>query len=66
MVLRSAILEEQAKYDALRQEAAQREQDKQQIEEDTQQLGSISSIIKIAMEKLGLMLPDSIRFLPNE
>lgn len=66
MVIRSAILETEAKKDALRQEAAQLTQENQQIEEDTQQLGTVQSIIAIAMEKLGLMLPDSIRFLPNE
>ena len=66
MVIRSAILETEAKKDALRQEAAQLTQENQQIEEDTQQLGTVQSIIAIAMEKLGLMLPDSIRFLPND
>ena len=66
MVLTSAIRENQAKLDAARQEAANLTQDNQQIQEDTQQLGTIQSYIKIAMEKLGLMLPDSIRFLPND
>lgn len=66
MVIRSAMLENEAKENALRQEAAQLTQENQQLEQDTQQLGTVQSIIKIAMEKLGLMLPDSIRFLPNE
>lgn len=66
MVLRSAIMENEAKLEAARQEAAQLTQNNQQIQEDTQQLGTIQSYIKIAMEKLGLMLPDSIRFLPND
>ena len=66
MVIRSAILETEARTNALRQEAAQLTQENQQIEEDTQELGTVQSIIKIVMEKLGLMLPDSIRFLPND
>ena len=59
-------MENEAKLEAARQEAAQLTQNNQQIQEDTQQLGTIQSYIKIAMEKLGLMLPDSIRFLPND
>ena len=62
MVIRSAILETEAKKDALRQEAAQLTQENQQIEEDTQQLGTVQSIIAIAMEKLGLVLPDTTLF----
>lgn len=66
IVLRSSIIGEEKKVDSYKQEAAQLEEKNEQIDQDTQQLGTIQSIIKIAMEKLGLMLPDSIRFLPND
>lgn len=66
LLLRSAIIENQKREEAARQEAAKLEQENQQIEEDTQMLGTLPSIIKIAIEKLGMMWPDDIRFLPNE
>lgn len=66
MVIRGAIIENKAQEEALRQEAAKLEQENQQIEEDTQMLGTLQSIIKIATEKLGLMWPDSIIISPNK
>ena len=66
LLLRSAIVENRKEEEALRKEAAQLSQENQQIEEDTQMLGTLPSIIKIAIEKLGMMWPDDIRFLPNE
>ncbi len=65
MVIRGAIIENRAREEAARQEAAKLEQQNQQIEEDIQMLGTLQSVIKIAMEKLGMMWPDDIRILPN-
>ncbi len=38
------------------------EQENQQVEENISELGSVQSILKIAMEKLGLVKPGTILF----
>lgn len=62
ITLRASIEANEAQYDALRQQAAVLEEENQQIQERISILGSVESAIQIAMEKLGLVLPDTIVF----
>lgn len=66
VVLRSAHLEEQAKADALRAEAAALEQDNLELLENIGELGTLQSVRRIAVEELGLADPDTIIFVPGE
>ncbi len=52
-------------YEALRQQAAALEGENQQISERIKGLGSVESIIQIAMEELGLVDPDTIIIEPG-
>ena len=52
------------KAEELAEKAALLEQENQAIEERIALLGSIESTVRIAMEELGLILPDSIIFEP--
>lgn len=65
ITLRAGIASSNAQYDELRQEAAELEQSNEDLNGRIDGLGSISSAIQIAMEKLGLVLPDSIVFNPD-
>ena len=65
LVLGGTILKHKEKEDALRQKAAQLEQENQQLEEDISLLGSIESVMRIEQEKLGLMPPDSEIIVPQ-
>ncbi len=53
-------------YDALRLQAAQLEQSNQTLSERIESLGSVESAILIAMEKLGLVDPDSLVIEPEK
>ena len=48
--------------EALRQQAAQLEQENRELTESIAQVGTVQSIKRIAMEKLGLVDPDTILF----
>ena len=50
--------------EALRQQAAQLEQENRELTESIAQVGTVQSIKRIAMEKLGLVDPDSEFFDP--
>ncbi len=52
-------------YNALRLQAAQLENSNQQLSERIESLGSVESAILIAMEKLGLVDPDSVIINPD-
>lgn len=65
ITLRAGIASSNAQYDELRQEAAELEQSNEDLNGRIDGLGSIASAIQIAMEKLGLVLPDSIVFNPD-
>jgi cell division protein FtsL len=65
LVMTLAIMEAKAEVDALRQQAALLQQENTQLQKDIANLGSVQSIIKIAMEKLGLVLPDTVIIEPN-
>ncbi len=49
-------------YEAMRQQAAALEENNQTIVENIDDMGSLESVIRIAMEKLGLVLPDTTLF----
>lgn len=49
-------------YEAMRQQAAALEEDNQSIMQQIDEMGSLESVIRIAMERLGLVLPDTTLF----
>jgi len=51
--------------EAARKQAAEKERENAQLEEDLQQQGTIEWIIKIAREKLGLLPEDSELIIPQ-
>ncbi len=55
----------QKEYNALRLQAAQLENSNQQLSQRIESLGSVESAILIAMEKLGLVDPDSVIIDPD-
>lgn len=51
---------------ALADSAMELESDNSQLEEDISILGTLESALRIAMEKLGLIAPDSVVISPDE
>ena len=49
-------------YEAMWQQAAALEEDNQSIMQQIDDMGSLESVIRIAMERLGLVLPDTTLF----
>jgi cell division protein FtsL len=66
VALYSAIDHLQDQYDELRQEALELESNNSQLQEQIGELGTLESIIRIAMEELGLTFPDSVIFAPQD
>ncbi len=64
-VLHCATLDAQAKAEAWRQKAQQLEQEKKQLEEKIDSLGTLEGIKDIAQDELGLTDPDSIIIQPE-
>lgn len=60
MFLRGRILEEKAAAERLRTQAAALQQENQQLAEDIEDLGTVESVKRIAMELLGLVTPDTV------
>lgn len=56
----------QNQYDQLRNQAMSLESGNTALQERIDDLGSMESAIRIAMEELGLTFPDSVIFAPNE
>lgn len=56
----------QNQYDNLRDQAMALESGNDTLQERIDDLGSMESAIRIAMEELGLTFPDSVIFAPNE
>ncbi len=54
--------QELREQEALKEQIAQLQQENQQVKNDIAQLGSVQSILRIAMEKLGLAKPGTILF----
>ncbi len=63
--LSAATKNAQQDYEALRQQAADLVAENQQISDRIKSLGSVESIIQIAMEELGLVEPDTIIIEPG-
>jgi cell division protein FtsL len=66
VALYSSIDHLQDQYDALRQQALQLESNNGQLQQQIEELGTLDSIIRIAMEELGLTFPDSVIFAPKD
>ena len=63
--LYSSIDQLHSQYDALRQQAMALESDNGLLQQRIDDLGSMESAIRIAMEELGLTFPDSVIFTPG-
>ncbi len=55
----------QSQYDALRQQAMGLESGNTLLQQRIDDLGSMESAIRIAMEELGLTFPDSVIYAPG-
>lgn len=62
VTLHATIQESREQYEQLRQEAGVLEENNESLLQRIDGLGSLESIIQIAMEKLGLVLPDTTIF----
>lgn len=65
VALRASIESSRSQYEAMRLQAAALEENNNMLSDRISDLGSVESAIQIAMEKLGLMFPDSIVFNPD-
>lgn len=62
VTLHASIEHSQDQYEAMRQQAAALEENNQDIVHQIDDMGSLESVIRIAMERLGLVLPDTTIF----
>lgn len=65
-VLRSATDRMEAQNAALKEQAAQLEQDNTELRENIDALGSVQSVEQIAQDELGLMDPDTVLIQPGD
>lgn len=65
VALYSSIDHIQNQYDTLRTQAMELESDNDQLQTNIDDLGSLESAIRIAMEELGLTFPDSMIITPG-
>ena len=65
LTIRSAILDQQAQREALRAQAAALEAENDRLEQDIAQLGTLESIINIAIQQLGLVDPNTEFYTPS-
>lgn len=65
LTIQSQLQSAQARKDFLQNQAAQLEQENNQLEENIDDLGSVDSVEQIAKDELGLVNPDSIIFQPG-
>lgn len=61
----ASIEESHRRYEAMRQEAGKLEENNQDLSQQIEEMGTLESIIRIAMERLGLVLPDTTIFGPG-
>ena len=66
LTLRGLHMQELARQEQLRAQAAELEQDNHRLTENISQLGTLQGIRRIAGEELGLVDPDTIIFVPVE
>ncbi len=62
VTLYASIEQSRNQYEAMRQQAAALEENNQNITQQIDDMGSLESMIRIAMERLGLVLPDTTLF----
>lgn len=62
ITLHATIEQKNSEYEALRQQAGALEENNESLNQQIGELGTLESIIRIAMEKLGLVLPDTTIF----
>ena len=65
LMLHGAIDATRDDTEELRQQAIALEQEKQQLEQYEKEKGTIQEVIRIAMERLGLVEPDSVVIQPE-
>ena len=65
LTLGSAISANQESAEAYRKQAMELEQENSRLEQYIEELGTIQGVVRIALEKLGLMEPDSIVIQPE-
>ena len=66
VALRANIEAGKNRYEAMRQYAITLEGDNQDLDQRIKELGSVESALRIAMEELGLVLPDSVVITPGD
>lgn len=66
LALGAAINNYRAQAQALKDQAAQLEQENEQLEENIEDLGSADSVEQIARDELGLVDPDTVVIQPEE
>ena len=62
VMLYAAIEQSRQQYEDMRQEAGRLEENNQDLSDQIEEMGTLESIIRIAMERLGLVLPDTTIF----
>ena len=62
VTLHATIEQNRDQYEAMRQEAGMLEENNQSLVQRIDEMGTLESIIQIAMERLGLVLPDTTIF----
>lgn len=65
VALYSAIGRMQTRYDTMRDQAMELESDNHHLQTRIDDLGSLDSALRIAMEELGLIFPDSMIITPG-
>jgi len=65
LTLGSAISANRENAEAYRKQAIELEQENSRLEQYIEELGTIQGVVRIALEKLGLMEPDSIVIQPE-
>ena len=65
LMLHGAIDATRKETEAMRQQAIALEQEQQQLEQYREEKGTIQEVIRIAMERLGLVEPDSVVIQPE-
>lgn len=66
LTLRGAYLQQLQQQEALRQQAAELEQDNDLLARNISQLGTLQGIRRIATEELGLVDPGTVIFVPEK
>ena len=62
VTLHATIEQSRSQYEAMRQHAGMLEENNQSLVQRIDEMGTLESIIQIAMERLGLVLPDTTIF----